>query len=560
MSQLISRRHALQGGGLLAASLLMAACGGGSGAGLAPSTQAVGSIDINPQPRENLRDGGDLRLPLTGLPNNYNFNEVDGTTDVVGDLSGAILPTWFIGTADGGLRLNPDYATSIELTSTSPQIVTYTINPKATWSDGTPLSWLDFAAYWKASNGSNNAYQTSGTTGYSDISSVVRGVDDRQAVVTFGKTFAEWQGLFNPFFPASLNSTPEAFNTAWRTTIPVTSGPFTLDSIDQAAQTVTLKRDPKWWGTAAKLDRIIYKVVDISALSDAIANNEIDCFELGSSADLLRRAQNTPGVQVRNAPSRSYNTITVNGAPGAILNDRALRRAVIQGVDRAAITRRLIGATVPNAEPDGNHIYVPGTKQYRDNADVMPFDLAAANRELDQLGWVRNGGTRQKDGKPLNLRMILLNAPTNTDVAKSVQNQLSQIGVAVALQQLPGNEIIPAQTTGNFDLAVGGWGTTPTPLSSTVGIFATVVGNNVQQNYGRISNPQIDVLFTQAIAELDDNKRADLGNQIDRLIWEEGHSIPLYARPGAVAVRSTLANFGAHGFADIDFINAGYVK
>ena len=67
-------------------------------------------------------------------------------------------------------------------------------------------------------------------------------------------------------------------------------------------------------------------------------------------------------------------------------------------------------------------------------------------------------------------------------------------------------------------------------------------------------------LFSQAIAELDDVKRAELGNQIDRLIWAEGHSIPLYARPGAAAVRATLANFGAHGFADIDFINAGYAK
>jgi peptide/nickel transport system substrate-binding protein len=556
----ISRRQLFQGSGLAAAALYLAACGGERGGGLAPSTQTVGSTDINPKPRDQVRDGGDLRLPLTGLPNNYNYNEVDGTTTVVSDLVGAILPTWFIGTADGGMRVNPDYATSVELTSTSPQVVTYTINPKATWSDGSPIDWQDFAAYWKANNGSNPAFQTSGTTGYVNISSVARGVDDRQAVVTFGKTFAEWQGLFNPFSPASLNATPEAFNTAWRTTVTVTAGPFALDSIDQAAQTITLKRDPRWWGTPAKLDRVIFKVVDTSALSDSIANNEIDFFELGSSADLLRRAQNTPGVQVRNAPSRIYNNITVNGAPGAILNDRALRRAVIQGVDRAAITRRLIGATVPNAQPDGNHIYVPGIKQYRDNSDVMPFDLAEANRELDQLGWVRNGATRQKDGKPLNLRMILLNAPTNTDVAKSVQNQLAQIGVAVALQQLPGNEIMPAQTTGNFDLAVGGWGTTTTPLSSTVGVFASVVGNNVQQNYGRISNPQIDTLFTQAIAELDDGKRADLGNQIDRLIWEEGHSIPLYARPGAVAVRSTLANFGAPGFADIDYINAGYAK
>jgi peptide/nickel transport system substrate-binding protein len=560
VSQPLSRRHLFQGGALLAGAALLAACGGGRGGGLAPSTQTIGSTDINPQPRENVRDGGELRIPLTGLPNNCNYNQVDGTTTVVGDMAGAILPVLFSGTADGGLRVNTDFMTSIALTSSSPQVVTYTIHPKATWSDGMPISWRDFDAYWKSSNGTDPDYQTSGTTGYSNIASVARGVDDKQAVVTFGRPFAEWKGLFGPFLPASLTSTPTAFNTAWRTTVPVTAGPFTLDSIDQTGQTITLRRDPKWWGTPAKLDRIIYKVVDTSALSDSLANNEIDWFELGSSVDLLRRAQNTPGATVRNAPSRQYNNIAINGAPGAILADPGLRRAVCQGVDRAAVTRRMIGQIVPNAQPDGNHIYVPGVKEYRDNADVLPFDQAAANAQLDQLGWVRNGTTRQKNGKQLSLRMILLNAPTNTDVAKSVQNQLGQIGVTVTLQQYLGNQITPMLTSGNFDLAVSGWGTTATPLSSTVGIFATPVGNNVAQNYGRIADPRIDALFTQAIAELDDAKRADLGNQLDRLIWQEGHSIPMYARPGAVAVRSTLANFGAPGFADIDYINAGYVK
>jgi peptide/nickel transport system substrate-binding protein len=59
--------------------------------------------------------------------------------------------------------------------------------------------------------------------------------------------------------------------------------------------------------------------------------------------------------------------------------------------------------------------------------------------------------------------------------------------------------------------------------------------------------------------ELDDAKRADLGNNIDRLIWQEAHHLPLYATPGTYAVRSTLANFGASGFADTDLTSAGFM-
>ena len=557
---MISRRQLMQGGGLLAATAVLAACGGGKGSGLAPSTQAVGSSDINPQPRDNVRDGGEIRLPIGGLPDNYNNAQFDGSTIDVLNLSRAMLPYPFIGTAEGELRLNPDFLTSAELTSTSPQVVTYTINPKATWSDGTPITWRDFAAYWRSCNGSDRAYQIAATVGYSDIASVTRGVDDRQAVLTFGRPFAEWKALFDPFLPASLTSTPQAFNTAWKTTMAITAGPFTLASIDQTGQIITLNRDPHWWGTPAKLDRIIYRTLDPAAEPDALANNEIDRYEIASSQDLLRRARTTPGAQVRNAPSRMVNTLTLNGAPGAILSDPRLRRAIAMGLDTEALTQRMIGQIVPGARRSGNHLYLQGTREYQDNGDVLAFDQAAANRELDELGWVRTGTTRQRAGKPLNLRMIYFNAATNLDILKSLQNQLAQIGVTLVPQVYSGAEISTNVNNGNFDLVVFPWQNTPTPLSSGVGLYQTPAGDNVRQNYGRIGSPQIDALFTQAIAELDDAKRAGLGNQIDRLIWQEVHSIPLYARPGAVAVRSTLANFGAPGFADFDYINAGYVK
>ncbi|MDT7679487.1 MAG: glutathione transport system substrate-binding protein, partial [Pseudonocardiales bacterium] len=114
----------------VAVAVVVAGCGGGDGAAN-PQNKAIGNIDINPQPRDRVRDGGDLRLPLDIFPNNYNYNQVDGTNSDIVTLSGAMLPAPFTGTADGGLTLNTDYFTSAAITSTSPQVVTYTINPKA---------------------------------------------------------------------------------------------------------------------------------------------------------------------------------------------------------------------------------------------------------------------------------------------------------------------------------------------------------------------------------------------------------------------------------------------
>jgi len=557
----ISRRQVLGGGGLLAASLLLAACGGG-GSGLPPPTQPVGGPDINPRPRENLRDGGDLRWPVDSLPDNFNYNHFDGTQGVTNEIIGGLMPLLFAATADGGLKVNTDYLTSAELTSTSPQVITYTINPKATWSDGTPITWRDFEAQWRATSGANPAFQISSKTGAEDIGSVARGVDDKQAVVTYARTFAEWKNQFSPLYPASTNSDPAVFNTGWINQIRDTAGPFQLESIDLTAKSVTVRRDPRWWGRPAKLDRIVFRVFERAARADALANKEIDFYKIGSSVDLLRRAQGIPGVSIRQSPERFYNHITFNGAPGAILSDVRLRRAIAQGIDRVAIARRLVGQIVPNVTQLGNHIFPYGSKNYRDNSGVLRFDPAAANRELDELGWTRAapGAPRAKDGRELRLRMLeAAPNPISEQIDRTVLDQLAQVGVTVVIQTVPLAQAPRGYKSGNFDLVVFAWSTTATPLSSSRALYAEPKGDDVQQNYGRIYHPEITALFDQGIRELDDAKRVELGQRVDELIWREVHHLPVYPDTGAYAVRTTLANFGAHGFADTDYANAGFV-
>ena len=65
----------------------------------------------------------------------------------------------------GRLTVNTDYFTSVELTSTNPQVVTYTINPKAVWSDGTPITWEDIASQINATSGKDKAFAIASPNG-----------------------------------------------------------------------------------------------------------------------------------------------------------------------------------------------------------------------------------------------------------------------------------------------------------------------------------------------------------------------------------------------------------
>jgi peptide/nickel transport system substrate-binding protein len=384
-----SRRLAV---GAVSVVLLLTACGGGGGTGdqggglAGIDEQQRGVNDINPVAREQVRDGGDLRWPIDAVPDNFNINHVDGNLVDNREIVEALLPGAFVREADGTVSLDEDYFTSIELTSTSPQVVTYTINPAATWDDGTPITWRDLQAQWQALNGTNPAYLPADTAGYDSVASVERGVDDNQAVVTFATPYAEWRAMYEHIYPVATNSDPEAFNRGWLTSIGTTAGPFRAEGVDTTGQTITLVRNEKWWGEPAKLDRIIFRVVVRSALADALANNEIDNYRIGSDVNLSARAQAIPGVVVRQAVEPLFNHITFNGGPGAILSDPALRRAIVQGMDRQAISTALVGQIVPTITPLNQFIFVQGSENYVDHAQGVAYDPAAANAGLGLTG------------------------------------------------------------------------------------------------------------------------------------------------------------------------------
>jgi peptide/nickel transport system substrate-binding protein len=81
-----------------------------------------------------------------------------------------------------------------------------------------------------------------------------------------------------------------------------------------------------------------------------------------------------------------------------------------------------------------------------------------------------------------------------------------------------------------------------------------------ESNFGKIGSPEIDAKIEQTLNELDADKTRALANELDKQIWADGVSLPLFQTPGNVAVRSNLANFGAAGLADVDYTKIGFMK
>ncbi|MEO5874070.1 MAG: ABC transporter family substrate-binding protein [Streptosporangiaceae bacterium] len=525
------------------------------------TTGPVKAAEINPQPRSELRGGGTLRWPLFEFPAQWNYAQVNGTRGSVDYVTRALMPYVMSTDAEGRTRPDPDYVLSAGIVDTQPaQVVRYVLNPKAHWSDGKQITYRDFAAQAKALSGKAKGFRIGSSSGYRQIGAVHQGRNDHEVLVSFATPFADWPSLFAPLYPAATNSDPDLFNDGWQGRFLQTAGPFRPGKIDPTTKTITIVRNRGWWGRPAKLDSIVFRIMDTSAMPGAFANGEVDLLDIGGDANAYARAKSVPGTVIRRAGGPDWTQITLNGA-GPVLGDIRVRRAVALGVNRRSIVDSALQDLDWPVRTLGNHFLMNSQVGYRDNSgDLGGYDPGRARRLLDEAGWRMSGDRRVRDGKPLMLRFVIPSSVASArNQAELVQAMLGEIGVGVDIRPVAATDFFDKYVTpGDFDIVPFSWLGTPFPASSMRSIFVRPSGGDIQQNFARVGTAAIDRALDRAGRELDPGKARALIQEADRLIWQQVTVLPLFQRPQLIAVRRNLANFGARGFQDLSYEDIGY--
>jgi peptide/nickel transport system substrate-binding protein len=236
--------------------------------------------DIAPAARALVADGGTLRWAVDDVPATLNTFQADADA-ATSRVAGAVLPSLFRLDARGRPQPNPAYLESAKVVDTEPrQVVLYRLNQQAVWSDGREIGAADFAAQWRALSGKDSAYWTARNAGYDRIAKIERGHDDLEVKVTFARPYADWKSLFTPLYPKEVMGTPDSFNDSARSKLKVTAGPFALKKVDREDDEVTLVRNPRWWGSPAKLDKIVLRAVPRDERIEALAEDKVDLAEV----------------------------------------------------------------------------------------------------------------------------------------------------------------------------------------------------------------------------------------------------------------------------------------
>ncbi|WP_406355145.1 ABC transporter family substrate-binding protein [Streptomyces sp. NBC_00658] len=174
-----------------------------------------------------------------------------------------------------------------------------------------------------------------------------------------------------------------------------------------------------------------------------------------------------------------------------------------------------------------------------------------------------------KDGKPLTLRFVVPSGPGSESlrtVADRISRMLERIGIRTEMTRVPDDSYFKDHiASGEYDLALYSWPASAFPATDARPIYSKPVpaadgSLTVEQNYTRVGTDQVDQLFDQAIATLDEAEGRSLVRKADARIWAAAGSIPLYQRPQLTAARTNLANTGAFGFQTPVYEDMGFLR
>ncbi len=470
---------------------------------------------------------------------------------------------------DPGLTpdLDTNFVQNAEVVSVNPQVVTYDLNPLATWSDGVPIGLQDFIFNWREqASAANPTFASTSNLGYSDIQTITGSSTSDSVRVVFAHPYGDWENLFNNLMPAHVASAlgwTEGFSHPAQAAY-VSGGPYEVESWVPGSR-IVLKRNPRWWGTPGRVGTVVVEAGDASQnLGGLIAGNGAQVvYSTTFDSSLLQAVSSSPGLDTQeNLGTTMLQLLFDVHKPTD--QSAAVRQGIALELDREGMVRDLIDPLDPSVQVDDDFLAVDAERSY--TRDGLPFDspdsadaaalLTSTGLSMDATGYWESG----ESPVVLDLRWAS-GDPWSELVAPSIEAELVDAGFEVRADPIDTSALQASQ------LADTGWDMALVPVVASpytgqmARVYSTnqaVAGEGVTLNLSGFDAPQIDALFEAASADLDPGHAATLYQEADRLLWQAMPAIPLFAEPTLLVSSASVTGVRADAAAPGPLWNAAF--
>ena len=325
--------------------------------------------------------------------------------------------------------------------------VTFTLKDGLQWGDGTPITTKDVVFTWEVGK-----HPLSGVTSLDSFKRIldIDVKDERTFTLHMDRRscdFADISGfqllpehLERPVFEGN----PEQYRYSSLYETDITNpglwfGPYRVKERVSGVR-VVLERNPLWDGKKPYFDKVVVTVIgNTAALTSNLLAGGIDMIagEIGLTLDqgLAFRDRYPDRFTYIFKPSLVYEHIDLN-LDNPILDDIRVRRALLKGADRGAISTHLYGGHQPVAHSNVN----PLDATFDPAVPQTPYDPDRARALLEDAGWrmTSEGIRRNAAGEPLRLEIMTTSGNRARELVQQVlQSQWREIGVDLRIRNQP---------------------------------------------------------------------------------------------------------------------------
>jgi peptide/nickel transport system substrate-binding protein len=429
-------------------------------------------------------------------------------------------------------------ATTAASTGGAAMTITYDINPKAVWEDGSPITVADFKCTWEAQLNTPGSILTSGND---QITSVEAGSSDKQAVVKLKTTYAPFKTLFNPIIKKAAVANCSDISGDFGTEMKISGREWKIDS--WSPDQVTFSPNPNYWGTNKPVAKQLVMVPRPDNEIEALKAGEVDFiypqFHAGIQDELA-----DPNVKTVLNYGGDYESIYMNLKPGRPFEDPALREAFYKSIDLDALFKQIY---IPIAA-DGKLLtcgpIIPG-KYCPTGIFGNKFDQAGADKVMTDAGYAKGSdGFWAKGGTVPDIKwMINAGNKRREDTQSYLIPLLAKAGFKVTADNCDAGCVFQQrQPAGDYDLAMYISTAPPDPGYLTPAYagdqIPTDANGNVGQNFQWWSNDTATKALHDADKEVDETKRAALIQTALKEMDKDYIMIPTFQFPKSGAYRT----------------------